>query len=283
MRTITAVTQDIEKSIMNEPRACKFLASRIVPPLVIAHRGYSALYPENTMPAFQAAVEAGADMVEFDVRLTRDRRLAVIHDDTVDRTTDGRGYVRELGLGEILHLDAGSWFGPTFTGTRVPNLESVLSFLAGRCLMNLELKTSPDASYSDKSALACAALGMVRSRGLMDSALFSSFDHGMLRLIRRLEPYAQLGVLAEGLYDLGPAMDLVSELDAVSLHPRAGLMEKVTVGALHEQNRLVLAWAGEGEDTGALMLRALALGADGFFTNEVKALVRAVRDFRRAV
>src|SRR5215471_13671861 len=95
-------------------------------PFISAHRGYSSDFPENTLPALGAALEAGADVAEIDVRLTRDDKLVLMHDTTVDRTTDGSGPVREMTLAEVKRLDAGSWFVRKFAGTRVPTLDEVL-------------------------------------------------------------------------------------------------------------------------------------------------------------
>ena len=95
-------------------------------PWVVAHRGYSAQYPENTVSAFEAAIDAGADMIELDVCLTKDRVPVVIHDKTLERTTDGNGLVSELTLSKLKKLDAGSWFSPEFKGLTIPTLEEIL-------------------------------------------------------------------------------------------------------------------------------------------------------------
>ena len=96
-------------------------------PWVVAHRGYSARYPENTASAFDAAISAGADMIELDVCITKDRVPVVIHDQTLERTTDGAGMVSEFNLSELKKLDAGSWFSPEFKGESIPTLEEILT------------------------------------------------------------------------------------------------------------------------------------------------------------
>src|SRR5215472_9877353 len=97
-------------------------------PWVIAHRGASGHAPENTLAAFQRAVELGAQFIETDLQLTRDARLVAIHDDVVQRTTNGKGRVQELTLSEISQLDAGKWFDRDFSGERVPTVDEVLEF-----------------------------------------------------------------------------------------------------------------------------------------------------------
>ena len=110
------------------------------PPLIIAHRGDVSAAPENTIPAFESALEAGADGIELDVRLTRDNRLVAIHDRTLDRTTSGRGMVDHQDLDVLQRLDAGSWFGPAFSGEPPPSLEQIFQALPRDFLINVEMK-----------------------------------------------------------------------------------------------------------------------------------------------
>jgi len=105
-----------------------------------AHRGAMETHPENTIPAFRAAVEAGAHMIEFDVWLTKDNQMVVIHDSKVDRTTNGKGEVSNLTLGEIRKLDAGSWKASEFTGVQVPTLVEVLNEMPYNIWLNIHLK-----------------------------------------------------------------------------------------------------------------------------------------------
>src|SRR5437899_11534085 len=108
--------------------------------LNIAHRGASAHFPENTLAAFAAAIRAGADMCELDVQKTADDALVVIHDETIDRTTDGRGRVDRLTLEAIKRFDAGVWRDARFMNERIPTLREVIDLTAGRCELNIELK-----------------------------------------------------------------------------------------------------------------------------------------------
>jgi len=109
-----------------------------------AHRGAMGTHPENTLAAFRAAVEAGAHMIEFDVQLTKDNKLVVIHDGTVDRTTNGTGKVSELTFAEIRKLDAGSWKSPEFAGERIPTLEETLSIMPYNIWLNVHIKGEKD-------------------------------------------------------------------------------------------------------------------------------------------
>ncbi|HWL13328.1 MAG TPA: glycerophosphodiester phosphodiesterase family protein, partial [Ureibacillus sp.] len=108
---------------------------------IFAHRGYSAKYPENTIAAFQAAANLPIDGVEFDVHLTKDQQVVVIHDESVNRTSNGIGYVKDMRLKELRELDFGSWFSEEFQGERIPTLEEVLKVFHGTDLrVNIELK-----------------------------------------------------------------------------------------------------------------------------------------------
>src|SRR5207253_2831738 len=111
---------------------------------VIGHRGAMGHCPENTFASFERALELGADWVELDVHLTRDGALAVIHDEKVDRTTDGHGFVRDYTLADLKKLDAGSWFGPEFAAQRIPTLDEVLLWARGRhTAVDVEIKNAP--------------------------------------------------------------------------------------------------------------------------------------------
>ncbi|SFB43842.1 glycerophosphodiester phosphodiesterase [Algoriphagus aquimarinus] len=105
-----------------------------------AHRGAMETHPENTIPAFQAAISAGAQMIEFDVWLSQDKEMVVMHDETVDRTTDGRGEISGMNLAEIKKLDAGSWKSTDFEGVRVPTLEEVLEIMPYNIWLNIHIK-----------------------------------------------------------------------------------------------------------------------------------------------
>jgi glycerophosphoryl diester phosphodiesterase len=108
--------------------------------IVVGHRGTVKFAPENTMSSFERAIELGADLLEMDVRETKDGHMVILHDDTVDRTTNGRGLVTDLTLQEIKALDAGSWFSPEFRGERVPTLKEVLAAIRGRALPDIDFK-----------------------------------------------------------------------------------------------------------------------------------------------
>jgi glycerophosphoryl diester phosphodiesterase len=156
----------------------------------VAHRGYSTVAPENTLPAFAAAVRAGATLVEFDVRVTRDGVPVVIHDRTVNRTTDGHGRVWDLTYDEVAALDAGSWFGAGFTGLRVPSLAETLDLLAP-APVDLLLEIKPPATLDEVKSI----VAQLAERDLLSRTVVQSFDADVVRKVRDLAPDVRRGLL----------------------------------------------------------------------------------------
>src|SRR3989304_10409901 len=161
-------------------------------PLIFAHRGASAYAPENTLAAFRLALEHGADGIELDAKLSADGQVVVIHDQTVDRTTDGHGRVNQLTLTQLRQLDAGFCKGAAFKGERIPTLAEVLEMLGDRLIINIELTNydSPQDGLPEKAA------ELVRAGHLEQSVLFSSFLPSNLLAIRNILPSVPLAILA---------------------------------------------------------------------------------------
>lgn len=169
-------------------------------PLILAHRGASAYAPENTLAAFRLARELGADGIELDVQLTRDQVPVVIHDESVNRTTNGQGVVTEMTIGEIARLDAGSWKGDSFRAEPVPTLAQVFDALSdwlkptGRarpCLINVELKTERIRT----EGLEREVLNVIARYGVEDRVLLSSFNPLSLYRARKINPRLMRGLL----------------------------------------------------------------------------------------
>jgi glycerophosphoryl diester phosphodiesterase len=200
----------------------------------VAHRGYSYVAPENTLPALAAAGRAGATYVEFDVRTTADGVPVVIHDRTVDRTTDGSGHVWDLTVDEVRALDAGSWFSPAYAGTRVPLLAEVLDLPSPALL--LEIK--PPASREEVKRI----LSMVAERGLLERTIVQSFDPEVVRLVREAAPDVRRGLLR--LRFEADTVPLATELDVVCCNPSVAdvLGDAATVAELTGAGIDVMPW-----------------------------------------
>jgi glycerophosphoryl diester phosphodiesterase len=147
--------------------------------IVAAHRGAGRLAPENTVRSFERAMELGAVALELDVHLTNDDELVVIHDSHVDRTTDGTGAIRARSAAEVAQLDAGGWYAPEFTGTRIPTLDEVLELTDGRARVNIELKDS----WADR--VAGRVIETVFAHGAADRVVVMSFDLGSVLAAKR--------------------------------------------------------------------------------------------------
>lgn len=226
-----------------------------MPPLVIAHRGASGTCPENTLVSFRRAVELGSPMIELDVGLTRDDVVVVLHDDTLDRTTTGRGPLRAATFAEIEQLDAGAWFSPAFAGERVPTLAAVLE--AVPISINVELKSGPD------DGLEARALEAVRAAGASDRVVWSSFDWARLERLRRLDASANLAVLCARTRR-SRVLDCVRRVGARGLHIRNGATAGAWIGAGHEMGVEVRVWT---VNSLAHFARLGAAGADAVFTD----------------
>ncbi|WP_187426726.1 glycerophosphodiester phosphodiesterase [Geothermobacter ehrlichii] len=229
-------------------------------PFIWAHRGASAVAPENTLAAFQAALAAGADGIELDVQVTRDGVPVVLHDERLDRTTDRRGRVRGLTLSQVRQADAGGWFHASFRGERVPTLQEVFEWAGDTVELNLEIKDA---------AAAGAVLALLRFYPAA-RVLVSSFDRSLLRRLRRAAPRLDLAVLCDRRFWRGALREAV-RLDARALNPRQDLFGAVMASLCRQRRLRVYPWT---VDDPAAMRRLLRQGADGFFTNDPAAARR---------
>lgn len=207
-------------------------------PRQYAHRGYALLFPENTLVAVTGAFDRGAEGVEVDVILSRDTVPVVIHDDTLERTTNGRGRVDAHTADELRTLDACSWKGATWTPCHVPMLVEVLEAAAGRGTLLLDLKGPwPDAQLRK-------LLQLTRDAGMRDSVTIISFSLDVLGRVRRLDPRVRLGFLSSSVVD--PATALQLENIAILLHDGAILKAAATMpaysAALRERGSVLGAW-----------------------------------------
>jgi glycerophosphoryl diester phosphodiesterase len=220
-------------------------------PRVIGHRGAAAHAPENTLIGLRKAARLGARWVEFDVRLTRDRRLVLLHDDTLDRTTDGRGAAAALNLAEIQRFDAGAKFGRAFTAEPVPSLDDAIDVLAELGLgANIEMKCAPREAGATARTLAAALAELWPER--LPPPLVSSFEPAALAAFKDAAPRWPRGLLvkefdkdtAARLRDLGAATLHLGEqgLDAPSVKKAATLGRPLVVYTVNDPARARDLW-----------------------------------------
>ena len=238
-------------------------------PLVIAHRGASSVAPENTLVALATAVALGADGVEFDVRATADGVPVLLHDATVDRTTDASGDIASLTWAQVQRLDAGRWFGERFAGERVPSLEAVLEWAEPYPTLRLfvELKGRPDQHYGLAERL-CVALESEPSLALRTHVI--AFDPEWLVRVRQTLPGVQTGLI----YSRRPPDPVVAvqTLGANALIPAWQTLTADDVRRAHDVGLTVYPWT---VDTAEQVRTTWRLGLDGFMTNDVALARRA--------
>lgn len=162
--------------------------------IIIAHRGASAYYPENTMIAFEKAITMGAEMIELDVTLSKDGIPVVYHDKRLNKHTDGRGYLSTHTLDELKQLDAGSWFDPKFSDQKIPTLREVLTFASGTIALNIEIK-SEAVTNSIANGIEEKVAVLVKKFDMQNHVLFSSFDYRALHHFKELTPDIPVALL----------------------------------------------------------------------------------------
>ncbi|MDQ0190308.1 glycerophosphodiester phosphodiesterase [Alicyclobacillus cycloheptanicus] len=235
-----------------------------------AHRGFSAVYPENTVMSFQQAIALGVDGIELDVHLTKDGALVVIHDETVDRTTDGTGPVGRMTLAEVKRLHVLGPQGQQVPGARVPTLEEVLDVVASaplRVSVNIELKSGV-VLYPD---LEIRTWQCVQQFGLQCRTVFSSFNHYSLLALKRQCNDANIGLLyMEGLVD--PWL-YARYLHAGALHPyHLAVNEHIVAGAHRDHLRVHVFTVNDPAE----IRKLAAWGVDAVITDRPDAALQAL-------
>ncbi|OGQ92383.1 MAG: hypothetical protein A2253_00970 [Deltaproteobacteria bacterium RIFOXYA2_FULL_55_11] len=225
----------------------------------IAHRGSSGSYPENTRLAFEKAIEAGADMIEMDCRLSKDGHVVVIHDDRLDRTARAKGFVKGKTLRQLKKLDVGAWLKKSFKGERIQTLEEILEIVSGKVEINLEIKSV----LRGPLGIELKVLFIVSHFDYLERAIFSSFDYQSLRRLRELAPDVRIGVLyGAGIKD--NPFQAAREMNAYSLHIQR---EFATPHFLEEARELGLKSFVWTVNEVKEMEKFLSLGVDGIISD----------------
>ena len=241
---------------------------------IIAHRGASAAAPENTLASFKEAVRVGADMIELDVRLSREGAVMVFHDPDLSRTTDGDGPVEKRRLAELRALDAGSWFSENFKGEGIPILEEVIrTIFSSRIELCIEIKIDPGREEL-RDKLVADTLDIIERTGFSDRTIMASFDRESLRLSKAISPEIRTGLIFsqeevwteceeegyEGIDALSACWDIITA-------PR--------VAAAHRAGRKVIAWTIDREEE---LNHLLPLSVDALASNNPEWLIEALRE-----
>lgn len=219
--------------------------------LIIAHRGASKLAPENTLKAFQKAIDLGADYVEFDVHLSKDNEVVIMHDDNTERTTGVSGAINEMALEELKKLDAGE-------GEQIPTLDELIELAKGKIGLQLEIKAEGMAEIIIKK---------LKEAGLIESTLISSFNHDELLKVQKVEPTIKLASLILGLKKKSTVEEAV-EHNFHAIHPYYRFARQKLIDLAHEHDIKINTWT---VDSKSRMRKLIESGVDGFITNDVEA------------
>ena len=233
-------------------------------PWIVAHRGYSAKYPENTLAAFQAAMDCGVPMIELDVTLSRDRKLIVIHDDNLERTTNGHGPVNQYTLAELKQLDAGGWFHSRFSGERLPELTEVFDLVAGKTFINIEIKPEAYEAHHPPDAVEQQVAELALRKEAFTSVLISSFDINILQQLSLMEHAPPVAVLSPHPAD-SDMLETCRRLNAVSWHPDERVLTPDQVEMMHAADIRVMPY---NADTPKEIARLFAMKVDGVFCDD---------------
>lgn len=230
---------------------------------IIAHRGYSGKFPENTMLSFRKAVESGADAIELDVHLSKDGEVMIIHDEALGRTTGKEGLVSDYTRSELEQINAGKTKDDSFGFTPIPSLEEYLSMIKDTGLYtNIELKTAPVyyPGIEEKT------LELIRRFGCEDRILFSSFNWLSVLKIRSIAPQFPIALLFDGmkLYNIGYEM---KDMGIDCYHPSYRILDDSAVKELQGNTRRINVWTVNEETE---MRKCIEWGIDGLITNEVE-------------
>lgn len=230
-------------------------------PLIGGHRGNPAENPENTMRSFRSAIAAGCDLIECDVHLSADGRLVVIHDHTLERTTNGTGLVRDHTAAELRKLDAGE-------GEKIPLLQEVVELALGKVGLVIEIKQVPQLYPGLEEKL----LNMLRQLGAVEECAVISFNHPSIHELRKVEPHLQLGIL-EGARPVHPAK-LLRDAGADVYSPHWGATDPELVKEVHKAGGAVAVWP---VDDDAAVSWCKVCKPDAVFSNRPQQIGAALR------
>ena len=225
-------------------------------PFIVAHRGYSSVFPENTLASFAGALDIGVDYIELDVQLSRDGQVIVMHDDSLKRTTGVDGSPTEFTVEELAGLDAGSWFDASFAGEKIPTLEEALNLIRDtECGVYLELK-----DIGETEGFVESVLEVAEKCGMTQRCLFASFQYDYLARLKELD-----GNLATLYNTSSGKTSLPEEFPADYYGLNLDTIRQETVKAIHEAGKQAFVWT---VNTPSQMTNVQAMGIDGIVTND---------------
>lgn len=251
---------------------------------VVAHKGASGTAPENTLASFRKALDLGVDMIEMDVRMTKDKQIVVIYDETVDRTTtNGQGYVHDYTLEEIKKLDAGGWFSPGFRDERIPTLKEVLDLVAGKCKVLIEIKHQDHPHYGN---FAERLIDVIRKeKNGYEWIILQSYENQYLKAAHEYDDHVQTKKLMIG-EDSAPLISFYIETKMhlgrakednrmKALNPEYHTLSTRRIFRMHARGFEVYTYAVNNRED---MIKLLHMGVDGIITDYPDVLMEIKRE-----
>lgn len=237
---------------------------------VIAHRGASAISPENTMIAFKRAIEMGVDAIETDVQMTKDGHLVLIHDEQIDRTTNGSGWVKDFTLEQIKRLDAGSWFSSSYGRETIPTLDEFFRLIYPTSLwVNIEIKMG----FVFYPGIEEKLIQKIKEYQMENRVIVSSFNHYSIVLIKEIAPEIETAVLfMEGLYE---PWNYARHLGSNFLHPYKEVVYTYFMEGAHQAGMKVQPFTVDDKEE---MMSMIKMGVDGIMTNVPDKLLLLLRE-----
>jgi glycerophosphoryl diester phosphodiesterase len=236
--------------------------------LIFGHRGASAYAPMNTIPAFELAVEQGADGVELDVHFSKDKQLIVLHDFTVDHTTNGTGYARDMTLAELKALDAGSKKDAKFVGVQIPTLDEVFAAVGQKLYVNVEIKSETVETDGVEQAVA----DCLRRNNMQERVIISSFNPLALKRFREIMPEVPIGYLYVA--EEQPFAEVMETLPHEALHPHHPMIDQAYMEWAKSKGYRVNTWT-VNDPARAMELKNL--GVDAIITDTPDVMLGALR------
>jgi len=238
--------------------------------MIIAHRGASGSAPENTMVAFRRAIELGADWLELDVCASRDGEVVVFHDDKLDRTTNGKGRVRDHTLAELKRFDAGSSFDSGFAGEKIPSLKEVITLArTNRVGLLVEMKAGSHLGHGFEQKVTTQLAG----QEMLGNSFMMSFDHAAVGRAKRIQPRVRTLLIVGRPMGARKLVKTIRAHDANGVTMNASHVSRSLVHSLQAEGLLVLVWT---VNTVRQMRKFMGLGVDGITTNFPKRLAQLV-------
>lgn len=250
---------------------------KIVSPIIFGHRGASKYAPENTLAAFTLALQQGAEAIELDTMLTADGIPVVIHDRTVDRTTNGTGKVDQLMVEQLRVLDAGTRFSPNFPGEKIPLLEEIFSIYKDKALINIELKNY----HNPTDDLPEIVIKLAKKKNVLNQIIFSSFLPSNLRKINRYDPEACVALLCfRGLTGFLQRSTLFSSVSRDYIHPYYKDINKLFLNKQEIMHRKINTWTVNNKDD---IIYLIKLGVNGIITDDPKLVVEIKNEMKLSI